>query len=74
MKIGANLLYLRPGVVGGSEVYVRRLIEHIGDISDADIFVFCNGDVSFSDKTEKRITETRKAWRSLCSLIKCCFT
>jgi glycosyltransferase involved in cell wall biosynthesis len=42
MRIGVNLLYLRPGGVGGSEIYVRSLIKEIGGRRDVDLILFCS--------------------------------
>ena len=45
MRIGINLLYLRPGWVGGSETYVRELI-HQFSLSNNQLIIFCTKQVS----------------------------
>jgi glycosyltransferase involved in cell wall biosynthesis len=40
MKIGVNLLYLRPGEVGGGEIYVRELLSRLPQPGDR-CFVYC---------------------------------
>lgn len=46
MRIGINALYLIPGGVGGTEVYLRRLVEaldrHAGDHPEHEFVVFTN--------------------------------
>jgi glycosyltransferase involved in cell wall biosynthesis len=47
MRIGVNALYLVPGDVGGTEIYLRFLLSSFAEISSADIdsdeyFVFVN--------------------------------
>ena len=43
MRIGINALYLIPGRVGGSEIYLRRLISALGRIdSENEYVVFTN--------------------------------
>lgn len=41
MRVGVNLLYLRPGEVGGSEVYVRALVRELAE--RVDLVLLCNG-------------------------------
>jgi alpha-1,3-rhamnosyl/mannosyltransferase len=41
MRIGMNLVYLRPNAVGGSETYVRGLLNVLGTIHAGPIRVFC---------------------------------
>jgi glycosyltransferase involved in cell wall biosynthesis len=41
MKIAVNLLYIRPGVNGGTETYAREMIAHLGALeSDAEFVVY----------------------------------
>ncbi|MEW6458177.1 MAG: hypothetical protein AB1441_03775 [Bacillota bacterium] len=43
MRIGLNLLYLLPGVVGGSETYAKGLLEALAKISDPhQYWIFVN--------------------------------
>src|SRR6185437_253345 len=43
MRIGLNLLYLLPGVVGGTETYATHLIEALSDLDRAnDYLIFVN--------------------------------
>ena len=46
MRIGINLLYLRPSKVGGSETYVRELIKHLTGMANVQIMIFCNKEVA----------------------------
>ncbi|CAN5830004.1 glycosyltransferase family 1 protein [soil metagenome] len=41
MKIGINLLYIRPGINGGTETYAREMIAHLGALeSEAEFIVY----------------------------------
>ncbi len=42
MRIGINLLYLRPDQVGGSEIFVRHLVEALERRADVRSVLFCN--------------------------------
>ncbi len=42
LRIGVNLLYLRPGRVGGSEVYCRSVVEQLAAREDAEVTLFCS--------------------------------
>jgi glycosyltransferase involved in cell wall biosynthesis len=44
LRVGANLLYLKPGLVGGSEVYVQRLLRALGTeaADDLELTLFVN--------------------------------
>src|SRR5580704_15187241 len=43
LRIGVNALYLIPGGVGGTEIYLRSLLESLAEIdSDNQYFVFTN--------------------------------
>ncbi len=43
MRIGINALYLLPGKVGGSEIYIRNLVKYLSRIDkDNDYFIFIN--------------------------------
>ncbi|MCX6348165.1 MAG: hypothetical protein NTV79_01490, partial [Candidatus Aureabacteria bacterium] len=43
MKIGINALYLIPGRVGGSEIYLRRLLEGLAALDrENEYAVFTN--------------------------------
>lgn len=45
VKIGINLLYLLPGVVGGTETYAVELLKGLAKINDQDdFFVFVNNE------------------------------
>jgi len=39
VKVGVNLLWLRPGVVGGSEQYLTRLLVGLAELAPADLDV-----------------------------------
>jgi glycosyltransferase involved in cell wall biosynthesis len=44
-RIGINALYLIPGGVGGTEIYLRRLLAALGDIDrENEYFVFTNSE------------------------------
>lgn len=42
MRIGINLLYLQPGVVGGTETYVRELVAEFASFQEHFFVLFCN--------------------------------
>jgi glycosyltransferase involved in cell wall biosynthesis len=43
LRIGVNALYLIPGGVGGTEIYLRNLLQALGEIDSAnEYFVFTN--------------------------------
>ena len=43
IRIGVNALYLIPGAVGGTEIYLRELLAALGRIDTAnEYFVFTN--------------------------------
>src|SRR5579872_4755257 len=43
MRVGVNALYLIPGAVGGTEIYLRNLLDSLGEIDTAnDYFLFTN--------------------------------
>ena len=44
LQVGVNLLYLKPGVVGGSEVYIERLLRALGTeaADDVELTLFVN--------------------------------
>ena len=44
LRVGVNLLYMRPGVVGGSEVYIERLLRALGAeaAEDVELTLFVN--------------------------------
>ena len=43
LRIGVNALYLIPGGVGGTEIYLRSLLAALGEIDpDNQYFVFTN--------------------------------
>jgi len=45
MRIGVNALYLIPGAVGGTEIYLRNLLDSLGEIDTAnEYFLFTNQD------------------------------
>jgi glycosyltransferase involved in cell wall biosynthesis len=46
MRIGVNLLFLRPGKVGGGEVYVRSLLAEMATRVDAPMVLFCFEDAA----------------------------
>lgn len=55
MRIGVNLLYLRPSRVGGSEVYIRELIKHLGMIGRSQLVVFCSMEVARTMETQSPV-------------------
>ena len=42
MRVGVNTSFLLPGKVGGSETYVRELLDAIGGRDDVELVVFTN--------------------------------
>lgn len=53
MVIGFNLIYLQPGIVGGTETYARELIREFSKLHDHKIIIFCNLEtVSTFEKSE----------------------
>lgn len=48
MKIGIDLLWVRPGICGGTESYIRNLMEGFGQYDKANTYVLLvsgdNGD------------------------------
>lgn len=42
MRIGLNLLFLRPGDVGGSETYITNLATGLAELSDVEVTVFAS--------------------------------
>lgn len=40
MRIGVNLLYFRPGAVGGSETYLRNVLGHLAN-GDHEVILYC---------------------------------
>ena len=48
MKIGIDLLWVRPGICGGTESYIRNLMEGFGQYDKANMYVLLvskdNGD------------------------------
>ncbi|MEB2313867.1 MAG: glycosyltransferase family 1 protein [Polyangiaceae bacterium] len=40
MRVGINLSFLRPGLVGGSEVYVREVLARLQGTQDVEIVLF----------------------------------
>lgn len=57
MRIGINILYLIPRVVGGSETYARQLIKsilsQIGD--DDELVLFCSRETSTTFKSDQKL-------------------
>jgi len=39
LRIGVNALYLIPGAVGGTEIYLRHLLEALGEIDGANQYI-----------------------------------
>lgn len=62
MKIGINLLYLQPGVVGGTETYISELIAEFTRVSDEQIILFCNFEAAqiFEETTSLKIVQVSK--------------
>jgi len=46
MRVGINLLYLRPGKVGGSEIYIRELIKELSKLPNTHIILFCGAEAA----------------------------
>lgn len=55
MKVGVNLAYLRPGGVGGSEVYTRELIKALNSRDDIDLRLYCNSECSGTFEPNKSL-------------------
>ncbi|HDQ41340.1 MAG TPA: glycosyltransferase family 1 protein [Desulfonatronum sp.] len=48
MRIGLNLLYLLPGIVGGTETYAAGLLQGLAEVDDQnDYLVFVNAESAF---------------------------
>lgn len=48
MRIGLNLLYLLPGIVGGTETYAAGLLQGLSEVDGQnDYFVFVNSESTF---------------------------
>jgi glycosyltransferase involved in cell wall biosynthesis len=58
LRIGVNALYLIPGRVGGTEVYLRSLLAALADIDPADEYV-----VFTNQETEKDLLPPRNNFR-----------
>jgi len=65
LRIGVNLLYLRPGAVGGSEVYVRNVIERLTDRLDTTLTLFCSVEAgpTFADAGARVVTAASGEYR-----------
>ena len=64
LNVGVNLVYLRPGNVGGSETYTRELIRHMQELPGVSLTLFCNKE-SFdtfepADRTRVVLVSERK--------------
>jgi glycosyltransferase involved in cell wall biosynthesis len=72
LKIGLNLLYLRPGRVGGSETYVRSILEELLKKDSLEIHLFGSTETidSFSEQenlklvsvSSKGFSQTGRLW------------
>jgi glycosyltransferase involved in cell wall biosynthesis len=56
MRIGINLLYLRPARVGGSEVYVRELIRGLARMPEEEYFIFCSRETAATFAKQEHVT------------------
>jgi glycosyltransferase involved in cell wall biosynthesis len=70
MKAGINLLFLKPGLAGGTETYTVNMLQAMKDLNRADItyYIFCSTelDLSFlSDNPQFIITRFNRVSRSL---------
>jgi glycosyltransferase involved in cell wall biosynthesis len=74
MRIGVNALYLIPGGVGGTEIYLRALLSALAEIdTENEYFVFCNRETGagLAPKSpnfitvEQRVRATSRPWRIL---------
>lgn len=64
MRIGINLIYLLPGLVGGTEVYARGLLEKLSIIDQEDEFiVFVN-----QEAAEWPLPRSRNFTRIICPI------
>ncbi len=59
MRVGLNLLYLRPGGVGGSEVYCRELARHLAAEPEVDLTLFCGAEAAatFDPAPNQRVVQ-----------------
>src|SRR5215203_3153715 len=65
MRIGVNALYLIPGGVGGTEIYLRNLLQAWGRIDTVnEFFVFTNRETD-SDLTPSRFTHAPQPVRAV---------
>ena len=57
MRIGLNLLFFRPGVVGGVEVSVRALVKGLDESGRHEVVVFTTGAAAtaFGDLRHTRV-------------------
>ncbi len=58
LRIGVNALYLVPGGVGGSEIYLRQLLPELAEIDDANEYV-----VFTNQETDAALVPARKNFR-----------
>lgn len=54
MRIGLNLLFFRPGIVGGAEIFVRALVHGLDQSGRHDVFVFTSGAAARAFKGTRR--------------------
>jgi len=55
MRVGFNLLYLRPGRVGGSEVYARSLLAAMAPLLDTPVTVYCSAEAAATFQPSPRV-------------------
>ena len=60
MRIGVNLKQLRPNAIGGSEDYLRQVIQHITEIDDGVTFVLFCTDYNYESFTHRHGIELHR--------------
>lgn len=55
LVVGVNLAYLRPGEMGGSEVYLREVIERASRLEGVSFVLFCNHPAAESFESSDRV-------------------
>lgn len=68
MIIGVNLIYLRPGVVGGTETYARELINQFAQYRNHKIIIFCNFEAASTFEQSKNILVVQVTKKSFSQL------
>jgi glycosyltransferase involved in cell wall biosynthesis len=77
MRVGVNLIYLRPDGVGGGEVYCRSLVDALSRIDGVEIVLFCGSyatasllehDAEVVEVSERRFSQLGRLYDENCSI------